>query len=294
MVEYLVRLLKDHYKVAVVSRGYGRKTKGVLVAGSNSTAADLGDEPMQFHRKFPDITIAVGERRVQAVQAILPHQKPEVIILDDAFQHRAITAGYNILLTEYSNLFTGDYYLPAGQLRDLRSNYTRAQCIVVTKCPEQLTPGEAHEVTRSIHLKEHQVVFFATLAYEAPTPVFDGAALNLASVETLLLVTGIANPQPLQKELEKYGKAIQPFYFDDHYDFKESDIDRVLQACKALPAGTVAIITTEKDSARLQKFKAQLAAFPVYALPVRHRFLFDGKEKFNILITDFIKKFEKP
>ncbi|MBO9617989.1 MAG: tetraacyldisaccharide 4'-kinase [Niabella sp.] len=294
MVEYLVRLLKDQYKIAVVSRGYGRKTKGVLVADRNSTAAHLGDEPMQFHQKFPAVTVAVGERRAEAMQTILPDQKPEVIILDDAFQHRAVKAGFNILLTEFTNIFTGDYYLPAGQLRDLRSNYTRAQCIVVTKCPERLTQDAAHLATRSIQLKEQQALFYATLAYDPPVPVFGGTELHFDSVKTLLLVTGIANPLPLQTELEKHGKAIVPFYFDDHYDFQEPDIDRILQAFKGLPAGTAAMITTEKDSTRLQQFKEQLQHFPVYALPVRHRFLFGGMEKFNILIADFIKKFEKP
>src|SRR5215212_8317876 len=166
MVEYLVLSLKNLYKVATLSRGYKRKTKGYALASAHTTAIDVGDEPMQFYRKFPDVPIAVGEQRILAIPQLL-HDRPEtqVIILDDAFQHRAIKAGFNILLTEWENLFTRDFFLPTGDLRDARSSYKRADLIVVTKCPADLSAKEKEETIKEIEPLAHQQVFFSTIVY---------------------------------------------------------------------------------------------------------------------------------
>lgn len=169
MVEYLVERLKDNFKVATLSRGYKRKTKGYSLANKNSTALEIGDEPMQFHLKFPDVPVAVGERRIEAIPQLL-HDKPETqaIILDDAFQHRAILAGLNILLTEYNNLFVHDFYLPTGDLRDLKSSYIRAEIIVVTKCKQNLSEEEKKKIIKEINPLAGQQIFLLLLNTEIP------------------------------------------------------------------------------------------------------------------------------
>ncbi|MGJ7031607.1 tetraacyldisaccharide 4'-kinase [Niabella hirudinis] len=294
MVEYLVRLLKDRYRVATISRGYGRKTKGFLLADSGATAAMIGDEPMQFYTRFPDITVAVSEKRAVAIETLLSTVKPEVMILDDAFQHRAVRAGFNIVLTSYDNRFTTDKYLPAGQLRDLRSHYKRADCIVVTKCPATLTAGEQRTIINEIDPLPRQQLFFAALQYGELYPVFNTKEWIPDDVDALLLITGIANPEPLRKELERYGKEILEFYFDDHYDFNQRDIARLLDVYAAYKEGAAAIITTEKDRVRLVKFRKQLQHAALFALPVQHCFLLDESKKFDTLIGKFIQNFEKP
>ncbi|MBO9594574.1 MAG: tetraacyldisaccharide 4'-kinase [Niabella sp.] len=294
MVEYIVRLLKDRYRLATVSRGYGRKTRGFLVADNQTTAAMIGDEPMQFHTKFPEITVAVAEERTTAIDALLQNEKPEVILLDDAFQHRAVTAGLNILLTAYYNRFPGDYYLPAGQLRDLKTHYKRADCIVVTKCPEALAENERQAIIHEINPQPGQQVLFAALQYGTLYAVFGEEEGLPEGIETLLLVTGIANPEPLKEQLQQYKKEIRTFYFEDHYDFRQEDIEQLLLVYNTFKNGTAAFITTEKDSVRLLRFKTLLQRVALFVLPVRHCFLLDGSKKFDTLIGDFIQNFEKP
>ena len=169
MVEFLIKTLKNQFKVAVLSRGYKRKTSGYALAGEDSTALDIGDEPMLFHSKFPEIAVAVGEERIVAIPQLL-HDRPgtEAIILDDAFQHRSVKAGLNIILTDYSNLFTRDWYLPTGDLRDERRSSRRAQIIVVTKCPEQLSEAQREETKREINPLPGQQLFFSTIRYGKP------------------------------------------------------------------------------------------------------------------------------
>ena len=174
MVEYLIRLLKTEYKVATMSRGYKRKTKGFAIANNNTTALDIGDEPMQFYKKFPDITVSVAEERLVSIPQLL-HDKPNtnVIILDDAFQHRQVKAGLNILLTEYRDLFTRDFILPAGNLRDLKSSYKRADIIVVTKCKSHLNEEEKSQIIKEIKPLAHQKIFFTKIEYASPYHLFN-------------------------------------------------------------------------------------------------------------------------
>lgn len=177
MVEWLIRLLKDQYPIAVLSRGYKRKTRGYALANASTTALDIGDEPMQFHSKFPDVTIAVGEERIVAIPQLL-HDRPatRAIILDDAFQHRTVRAGLNVLLTDYSNLFTRDWWLPSGDLRDAPSSYKRAGIIVVTKCPAELSEEERRAIVTEIGPRGHQQVFFSTIRYGQPYHITKGIA----------------------------------------------------------------------------------------------------------------------
>src|SRR5687768_15621527 len=173
MVEYLIRLLRDHYKIATLSRGYKRKTRGYALADENSTALSIGDEPMQFHKKFPEIPVSVAEERIEGIPQLL-HDRPEteVIILDDAFQHRKVKAGLNILLTEYKNLYTRDFLLPAGDLRDMKSSRKRADIIIVTKCVSHLAESEKEKIIDEIDPMEHQQVFFTKIEYGSPYHLF--------------------------------------------------------------------------------------------------------------------------
>ncbi len=214
MVEYLVMRLKNQYKVATLSRGYKRKTKGYALATSESTAIDIGDEPMQFYRKFPGVPIAVGEERMDAIPQLL-HDKPatEVIILDDAFQHRTIKAGLNILLSEYNNLYTRDFFLPTGDLRDLRSSYKRAGIIVVTKCDPHLTVDQKNAIIKEIDPLPYQHVFFTSIIYATPHHIIKHTLHHLDEQAEVLLITGIANPRPLKDYLEEHIET----YHNDQY-----------------------------------------------------------------------------
>ncbi|MGZ3952223.1 MAG: tetraacyldisaccharide 4'-kinase, partial [Flavisolibacter sp.] len=204
MVEYLVKHLKSRFKVATLSRGYKRKTKGYALAANESTAIDIGDEPMQFHLKFPDIPVAVGEERLDAIPQLLhDHPETQAIILDDAFQHRLVNAGLNILLTEYGNLFTRDFFLPTGDLRDQRKSYKRAQVIVVTKCKQDLSQEEKDEIIKEINPLAHQKIFFTCISYGTPYHLTQREFRFFDEKTEVLLVTGIANPRPLKLFLEQ-------------------------------------------------------------------------------------------
>jgi tetraacyldisaccharide 4'-kinase len=295
MVELLVRLLKDQFKVATLSRGYKRKTKGYALANEHTTAIDIGDEPMQFHRKFRDVPVAVGEQRLEAVPQLL-HDRPEteVIILDDAFQHRAIKAGLNILLTDYSNLFTRDFYLPTGDLRDLKSSYKRADIIVVTKCKPDLSEEEKKELVSEIKPQAHQHIFFTTIHYGAPYHISDGSHAFINDDTEVLLVTGIANPRHLKKYLESQLEIYYMMQYGDHHIFTIDDFNDIKQRFNKIDADKKIIITTEKDAMRLLKFENELHALPFYVLPIEHQFLFNEGTKFAALVSNFIINFQKP
>lgn len=210
MTEYLVRQLNQNYKVATLSRGYKRKTKGFAIADENTTPIDIGDEPMQLHKKFPEITVAVAEERVVGIPQLL-HAKPgtNVIILDDAFQHREVKAGLNILLTECQNLYTRDFMLPAGDLRDVRGSSKRAEIIVVTKCKSHLNEEEKEKIIEELDPLPHQKVYFTKIEYNSPYHLFTKEIKFLEAESTILLVCGIANPKPLQEILTTYSASYE-------------------------------------------------------------------------------------
>lgn len=295
MVEYLVRLLKNEFRVATLSRGYKRRTKGYALANNESTALEIGDEPMQFHIKFPDVPVAVGEERLDAIPQLL-HDRPgtEAIILDDAFQHRAIRAGLNILLTEYSNLFTRDFYLPTGDLRDLKSEYKRADIIVVTKCKPDLTVNEKQKVIEEIRLRPGQSIFFASIEYGQPYHIFNRTGFSLTENTEVLLVSGIANPRPLKKLLETHSKTYYMLQYPDHRIFTIDDLKEIRKRFAAIEVVNKIILTTEKDAVRLVKFKTEIADWPLYVIPVRHHFLYGEGDRFNQLIINFIRHFGHP
>ncbi|MCH5721278.1 tetraacyldisaccharide 4'-kinase [Niabella hibiscisoli] len=285
----MLRLLQDKASVAVISRGYRRRTKGFLIADEATTATDIGDEPMQFHQKFPGVTIAVGEERAKAIEELIKQKvETNVIILDDAFQHRAVTPGFNILLTECNNLFTRDGYLPAGSLRDLKSNYKRADLIVVTKCDAGLDNGRREQIIHEINPLPHQQVFFTTIAYGTPYYVFLGKMIDWQGISAAVLVTGIANPQPLLEHLQLKPFELHHIAYADHHHFSAEDVEKILTAYNAINQTNKIILTTEKDAVRLADFK-ELQSLPVVALPVQHQFLFNEGNVFDQKIIHFLE-----
>jgi len=294
MVEYLVANLKNKFKVATLSRGYKRKTRGYALADEKTTALEIGDEPMQFHLKFPEVPVAVGEERILAIPELL-HDRPEtkVIILDDAFQHRSVKAGLNILLTDYNNLFTRDFYLPTGDLRDLKSSYKRAEIIVVTKCKKDLEEVEKQKLIKEINPLPGQQVFFTAINYSRPYHIISKMEKGLDKKVEILLVTGIANPRPLKKLLEEHSNTYQMLQYGDHHIFTIDDLKEIKQAFKKIDAVEKVILTTEKDAVRLLKFSDEIKDLPFYVVPVRHQFLFQEENRFDQLVSDFVLNFKK-
>lgn len=294
MVEYLLRITLPHYTTATLSRGYKRKTTGFAIANTQTTALEIGDEPMQFHIKFPDAIISVGEERLIAIPELL-QEKPatELIILDDAFQHRSVKAGLNILLTEHDDLFTRDFFLPTGDLRDQRSSYKRAEIIVVTKCPPDINEQQRRKIIKEINPLEHQQIFFTTIQYGKPYHIIQRTEKEIEGSDEVLLVCGIANPKPLKKYISEKAETYYEQMFQDHHIFSIDDLNEIIHQFNNIDAANKIIITTEKDAVRLIKFKSELSALPLYVLPIEHVFLFDEAEQFQKSIISYVKNFPK-
>ncbi|WP_317128544.1 tetraacyldisaccharide 4'-kinase [Tamlana fucoidanivorans] len=278
MIEYLIRLLKHEYKIATLSRGYKRKTKGFQLADETCTVASIGDEPFQFYNKFKsDVLVAVDANRQNGIEQLQEHD-PDVILLDDAFQHRKVKAGLNILLTTYNAPYFKDILLPTGNLREPRSGAKRAQIIVVTKCPHDLNTLEKKRIIEQIKPEAHQAVFFSSIAYaEQICSVSESMALHdLKSGFTL--VTGIANPTSLIEFLKAKQFNFDHLNFQDHHEFSEVDI--VLLEQKEM------ILTTEKDFMRLKQYET--LKDKLYYLPIQVKL--DYPNKFNALIEKAIKR----
>ncbi len=280
-VAYLIELLQNNYNLAIVSRGYKRATKGVIIANSQSTAAEIGDEPMQTLLQFPKAIVAVGEKRVAAIEAVLQAHPPvNRILLDDGFQHRAVQADLYILLTNYHNRFTQDYLLPLGRLREKRSGYKRANVIVVSKCPPNLSLAEKASIIEEINPLPHQQVLFSYLQYHTPYELFTKAPTILNSSTSVLLLVGIAQPQIMVQYLqaEKGIQHLQTTFFPDHHVFTKKDLQQIKQQFEAINltenTSEKIIVTTEKDATRLLPFKdwLQKQGLPIYCLPIEVAF----------------------
>ena len=267
MVEYLVRLLGQE-QVAILSRGYRRKTRGFVLADDSATAMTLGDEPYQYHRKFPRATVAVCESRQEGIERLLENPHFKYIILDDAFQHRKVQAETNLLLTSYYKLYTQDFLLPVGSLRDIRSRARKAQIIIVTKCPE-LTQTEQEKIIQQLKPLPSQKVYFTTIAYSDRVYSHeDSQALKDFIATPFTLVTGIANPTPLVDFLEKQGASFEHLAYSDHHHFSNRELELLRQKER--------ILTTEKDYVRLEG-----ALSTLYYLPIETQFLNDQRLIFN-------------
>lgn len=260
-VEHLVRLLKSQYKVAVLSRGYKRKTKGFVLADSDSTALDIGDEPLQIHRKYSDIIVAVDENRCEGIEQLMA-MGAEVVVLDDAFQHRYVNPSLSILLMEHDRLI-GDRLLPAGRLREPLRGMSRADIVVVTKCPDDMADNGFEEAERHLSQCSPQVkaltsqkIFFSRMAYKSLEPLFPESGLRPAiNADThVLLVTGIANAAPLEEEVRRHTCHLRHLAYGDHHAFSDGDFAEINKAFAQLPEPRL-LLTTEKDAARLRTMK---------------------------------------
>lgn len=280
MIEYLIRLLRTEYLVGTLSRGYGRQSRGFIIADKHSTALNIGDEPFQFYHKFPNIIVSVGEDRQFAIQNLLQLEKsPEVLLLDDAFQHRKVKAGFNILLTCYNDLYVNDMLLPTGNLRESKSGAKRADVIIVTKCPANTSLEEQRIIKSELKIEANQQLFFSTISYsDSIISKRKIIALNELKNEKFTLVTGIANPEPLINFLNEKGFDFNHEVFKDHHDFSSSEISELRS--KEL------VITTEKDYMRL---KDKLESDKLFYLPIESRIL--NAEVFDNSVKSFVANF---
>lgn len=294
-IEYILRLLNAEFKTATLSRGYGRKTDGFLVATENSTADEIGDEPMQFAHKFKNCIVAVDAKRVRGITN-LQQQFPflNLILLDDAFQHRAVKAGLSILLTDCSHLYTDDFMLPTGTLREIKAGAKRADIIIVTKCKSQLSDEERKEIVSKIKPLAYQQVYFSKIKYGNLVSVWNdknNSETNLITSETtVLLVTGIANPKPMDDYLKSKTKHIVPLKYSDHYSFRESDINEIVNLFNGISSKNKIAVTTEKDFMRLKSspFIHLLKNIPLNYLPIEIDFADGDKQEFDGQILNYV------
>jgi len=292
-VEYLVRLLTENgYKVAVLSRGYKRRTKGFVEADDKATAATIGDESMQLKTKFPNIVVAVCEDRYIGVRRLKRrHADLDVVVLDDAFQHRRIKPGLSILLTQADRLYVEDQLLPLGRLREQKEGSLRANIVVVTKCSEHMQPIEQRIVDTKLHVLPAQTLVFTRTKYKELVPVFGGSKSGVESQGAkVLLVTGIAQPQYLQEHVEQSAAAVCSLTFPDHHVFSEKDIRRIRETFEAEHCDL--IITTEKDAVRLRECRS----FPeelkprVFAWTIETEFLQNDITTFNTIVLRYVRE----
>jgi len=279
-IEYLIRLLQQK-KIAVLSRGYKRKTSGFVLVNENHSSEDVGDEPLQFFRKFSSISVAVNANRVQGIKELKEKVDPEVILLDDAYQHRKLKAGFYVLLTKYGDLYADDFILPTGNLRESRRGAKRADVIIVTKCPEMMTLNDQESIVKRLKPLENQEMFFTTISYGNMLKGARPVAMDDLSDYEILLVTGIAIPEPLLDFLQ--GKKIQYRHlkYPDHHHFSKSDIDTIKREFEALSSVKKMIVTTEKDYVRLSDTITDLSY-----IEIETRFL-KGKDEFDNKILEF-------
>lgn len=273
--EYLISLLKDDYKVATLSRGYGRQTKGFKIATAEDTAKTIGDEPFQMFSKFKRLIVSVDEKRVRGIENLLKQEKsPEVIIMDDAFQHRKVKADLNILLSEYEKPYFKDYIMPLGRLREARLGAQRADIIIISKCPRNLTPLEMRSFTADLNLKPYQKVFYSYVSYSALKPLNEIAKqkkLDYSGLKNLdvCLTTAIANPKPLKEFISEKNHQVDFLKYPDHYYFRKKDYELISKKFTNLTKEKV-LLVTEKDATKLDL--AKLEKFPIYAIPIEIKF----------------------
>ena len=296
-VEYLVRLLEKKFHVAVLSRGYKRKSKGFIKATADTTMPEIGDEPYQMKQKFPQVTVAVDKNRCHGIdQLMADDEKLDVVLLDDAFQHRYVKPGINILLVDYHRLVIYDELLPAGRLREPLSGKDRADIVIVTKCPKDLKPMEYRVITKAMNLFPYQQLFFTTIEYEQQLrPVFNdvqnGKELQAVKGYNILLLMGIASPEQLMHDLSPLTPHITPLTFADHHQFNAKDVQLINDTFAALPSPRI-IITTEKDAPRLCQTEglSDFVRTNLFIIPISVCFMLEQGEVFNNHIINYVHK----
>lgn len=301
-VEYLIRLLCETKRVSVLSRGYKRHTKGYLLASSSSTSLELGDEPYQMYLKYGrQVHVAVSANRCEGIERLCsdPETKDtDVILLDDAFQHRYVKPGVNILLVDYHRLIVYDKLLPAGRLREPKDGKRRADIVIVTKCPPDLRPMDFRVITKALNLYPYQKLFFTTIEYGDLIPLFSNSrSLALSEITSdyeVLVLSGIASPRHLLCDIQKHTENVIPMTFRDHHLFTPKDIARINNTFDSLSSKRI-IITTEKDAARLVGLDglSDDVRNHIYALPIKTTFLLEQQEQFDEFILSYVLKNSK-
>lgn len=294
ITEYLIQRLSPQYQCALLSRGYGRSTKGARLAGEDALPATIGDEPMQMKLKFSRLTVAVAEKRTRGMQKLLAlPEPPQVVLLDDAFQHRYVTPGLSILVTDYYRPMYKDICLPAGNLREPLSGKKRAQIIVVNKCPENLTPKEADVILKKLAPLPGQKVFFSHICYQTPVKLnADIAGSSFPAIlksknVTLIALAGIGYPAPFFEEVRKYSKHLKTITYPDHHDFSNADMARL---GRALKEPNSIVITTEKDAVRLKhKNPAPPLLDKIWYIPIEIKILFNQEDIFNKTVKNYVE-----
>jgi len=291
MAEYLIRLLSGGHRVAVLSRGYGRQTKGFRFVNIGDSSADCGDEPLQFKNKFPALTVAVCEKRVLGIERL--KEDHDLVILDDAYQHRAVDAGLKLLLFDYTRLDEPLVVLPAGNLREPFSGRARADAIILTKTEANLSERERELAVKRVKPLSGQQVFFSYLQYGSLISLYDGETLGLSDLSEdthVYLLTGIANPKPLYRKISSSGFAVKHYDYPDHHPFSPKNISKLAEDFKQEKTLQKVIITTEKDAQRLMaaELRGILKDLPVFYLPVEAEFHESDKERFDLLIKDYV------
>ena len=282
-IEYLIRLLKETYKTAILSRGYKRKTEGYLLLNNSHSAEDVGDEPLQYFNKFTNISVAVDANRVAGITKLIEDKSPEVVLLDDAYQHRKVKGSFYILLTKYDDLFVDDFLLPTGNLRESSREAKRADVILVTKCPENLSKDAQNKIIQKLK-KYQKKVFFTTISYNDKTSGKIEVLIDDLKDYDVLLVTGIANPTPLLSFLNNKKVNFKHLKYSDHHHFSNQEIDFIKDEYSKLTSSKKIILTTEKDYVRLEN-KMEEISF----LGIRTLFI-NKKEEFNLMINSHVKQ----
>jgi tetraacyldisaccharide 4'-kinase len=291
-VEYLVRLLQYQYQVATMSRGYKRQTQGFLIADENTNALRIGDEPMQYHLKFPDLVVSVAEERMIGIPALLQRRPDvDVIVLDDAYQHRSVKAGLNILITDFSRPFYNDHILPFGSLRESRSAYKRANIIIVSKCPATIDEATARKIEQRIQPIAGQQVFFTCIDHGHPYDFVTGEAVYLGD-KHIVLVCGIARPEPLVAFLQGQSAGVHTLSYKDHHYFVTADLEEIKEATKNWDVPNKIILTTEKDAARLHLHFDKLREWniTIAVLPITVAVLFGKGEQLDAAVRLYAEK----
>ena len=301
-VEYLIRLLKDQFSVAMLSRGYKRKSNGYVLATTKTPMQMIGDEPYQIKQKYPKVTVAVDAKRTRGIDQLIHDdstKETDVIVLDDAFQHRYVKPGINILLVDYHRPIVYDKLLPAGRLREPLKGKDRADIVIVTKCPKDLKPMDFRVLTKQMDLYPYQQLFFTTLEYDRLKPVFPAIPNHLnipnhlegLSDYHVLLLTGIASPKQIYYDVKPHAKNVKSLAYGDHHAFKQRDIHHINETFANMPSPKV-IITTEKDMVRLETTEglSDEVRSNLYVLPVRISFMLEGEATFNENIIGYVRK----
>lgn len=298
-IEYLIEVLSSRFRVAVLSRGYKRKSRGFIIATDDSTALEIGDEPFQIKDKYPEIIVAVDAKRQRGIENLLalpPDKKPDIILLDDAFQHRYVKPSYTILLTDFNRLMSHDTLLPAGRLREPAYHAEKANMVIVTKCPSSINPLEQRLIAKDLKIFPYQDLFYTTFRYNDLIPLSsEKEKLPLSSLKDkeVIIVTGIANPRPLHKAVRKYTRKISAMQYPDHYLFKQKDIANIKSAYDKIPHVNKLILVTEKDAARLKASKHldEDLKQSIYYLPIQVVFVNEEDQYiFNSKIIDHARE----